>query len=179
MDKISKKEAEQKGLIFYFTGKPCKHGHISERLVKGGACRTCKNLAGEIRRNENREEYNKYCREKKKQSYSTEKRREQYVKNIEKELFYGAKQRAKNKNIDFTITLEDVKIPEVCPVFGIKINLNERLTAPTLDRIDNSLGYIKGNVEVISSKANRLKNNGTIEEFEKIILYMKNKRGQK
>lgn len=44
----------------------------------------------------------------------------------------------------------------------------------TLDRIDNSLGYVKVNIKVISSKANRLKNNGTIEEFKQIIEYMNN-----
>ena len=55
---ISREEAYSKGEIFYFTGKPCKHGHISERLVKGGACRTCKNLSGQKHREENRDKYN-------------------------------------------------------------------------------------------------------------------------
>lgn len=174
MDLISKKEALEKNLIFYFTGKPCKYGHISERLVKGGSCRTCKNLNSENIRNKNREEYNRYCREKKKEKYSTEKRRESYIKNNAKELYYAAKHRAKIKNINFTIDLEDVIIPTVCPVFGIPLDYRNRLHAPTLDRVINELGYIKGNVRVISSKANRLKNNGTIEEFKQIIKYMQN-----
>ena len=174
MNIITKNEAKQKGLIFYFTGKPCKHNHISERLVKGGSCRACKNLTSEKKRNENRQEYNKYCREKKKESYSPEKRKKQYLKNIKNEMFFAAKQRAKIKNISFTITIEDVIIPENCPVLGIPLDHRDRLHAPSLDRIVNALGYIKGNVKVISSKANRLKNNGTIEEFKKIIEYMEN-----
>lgn len=174
MNLISKKEALEKNLIFYFTGKPCKYGHISERLVKGGSCRTCKNLNSESHRNKNREEYNRYCREKKREKYSKEKRRETYIKNNAKELFYAAKHRAKVKNINFTIDLEDVIIPTVCPVFGIPFDYKNKLHAPTLDRIVNELGYIKGNVKVISSKANRLKNNGTIEEFKQIIKYMQN-----
>lgn len=174
MQLITKNEAIKKGYIFYFTGKPCKHGHLSERLVKGGSCRECKNLASEKFRNENREQYNKYCKEKKKESYTTEKRRENYKRNNAKELFYAAKQRAKIKGISFTITIEDVIIPDKCPVFDIPLNHNDRLHVPTLDRKVNELGYVKGNVQVISAKANRLKNNGTIEEFQQIINYMKN-----
>jgi predicted transcriptional regulator len=174
MDIITKKEAIEKRLIFYFTGKLCKHGHLSERLVKGGACRTCKNKSSENSRKENREEYNRYCREKKREAYSTEKRRKSYRNNLQKAMFYAARNRAKNKNISFTLALEDVIIPTHCPVFGIPLDSRDRLHAPTLDRIINELGYIKGNVQVISSKANRLKNNGTIEEFKQIIRYMKN-----
>lgn len=170
----TKKEAIEKGLIYYYTGKPCKHGHLSERMVKGGSCRTCKNLASEKNRNENREIYNKYCREKKKQSYTTEKRRDTYIKNVSKEIYYAAKQRAKVKGLSFTIAIDDVIIPEMCPVFGIPLDRRNRLHAPTLDRVVNDLGYIKGNVKVISAKANRLKNNGTIEEFQQIINYIKN-----
>ena len=55
---ITQKEAKEKGYIFYYTGKPCKHGHLSERMVKGGVCRECKNSKSAKYRNENREEYN-------------------------------------------------------------------------------------------------------------------------
>jgi len=172
MDIKTKKEAIKENSIFYFTGKSCKYGHISERLVKGGYCRQCRIESGKKYRKENREEYNRYCREKKKESYSTEKRRKSYQTNIKKEMFYAAKQRARIKNTSFTITLNDVIIPSHCPVFGIPLDSRDRLHAPTLDRIINDLGYVKGNVQVISSKANRLKNNGTIEEFKQIIRYM-------
>lgn len=174
MDIISKEEAQSAGQIFYFTGKSCKHGHISERMVKGGTCRECKRIVSENYRKDNREEYNEYCRTKKKESYSSEKRKEEYKKNLRREIFHAAKTRAKNKNITFTITIEDVIIPTDCPVFGIPLDHSDRLHAPTLDRIINNLGYIPGNVRVISAKANRLKNNGTIEEFEQILRYMKN-----
>ena len=174
MNIICKEDAQALGQIFYFTGKPCKHGHISERMVKGGTCRECKRIVSENYRNDNREEYNEYCRNKKKEVYSSEKRREEYRKNLRREMFHAAKQRAKTKNITFTITIEDVIIPTDCPVFGIPLDHSDRLHAPTLDRVINNLGYVPGNVRVISAKANRLKNNGTIEEFEKIIEYMKN-----
>jgi hypothetical protein len=99
---------------------------------------------------------------------------ETYQNNIRQEIFQAAKTRAKNKNIAFTIALEDVIIPEICPVLDISLNHKNKENKPSLDRIINHKGYIKGNVNVISLKANRLKNNGTIDEFEKILSYMKN-----
>lgn len=44
MQVITRKQAQEQGLTRYFTGKPCKHGHIVERLVCDGSCKTCANL---------------------------------------------------------------------------------------------------------------------------------------
>jgi hypothetical protein len=44
--------------------------------------------------------------------------------------------------------------------------------SPTLDRIDNAKGYVKGNVCVISKKANTMKNNATPEEVRKLSEYV-------
>lgn len=38
---INLSEAKAAGLTKYFTGKPCKHGHVAERYVGGGACTDC------------------------------------------------------------------------------------------------------------------------------------------
>jgi hypothetical protein len=54
MNKISQKEAKALGLRFYFTGKPCKHGHVSERYVAGGHCCECIRLKGQKDRPKNR-----------------------------------------------------------------------------------------------------------------------------
>jgi len=48
--------AKQLGLKLYFTGKPCKKGHISERYVKNRGCVTCYHEQGKLRE---RKEYNK------------------------------------------------------------------------------------------------------------------------
>ena len=170
---ISKQEAKEKGFTFYYTGKPCKHGHYSSRLVKGGSCKECKNLYQNKYRVENKEFIKERHKEFRKKNYTTEKRRASYIKNIETEILNHAKHRAKLKNMEFNLTKEDIIIPEYCPVLGIKLNPLDKLATPSLDRIDNNKGYIKGNIKIISNKANRLKNNGTIEEFEKIINYMK------
>lgn len=41
---ISCQEADRKRLKRYFTGKPCPHGHIAERYVKGRGCVACKDI---------------------------------------------------------------------------------------------------------------------------------------
>lgn len=91
-------------------------------------------------------------------------------------IFLAAKARAKKNGLDFSIGLEDVLIPEKCPVLGNTLELGAKRAgpnSPTLDRIDNSKGYIKGNVKVISWRANALKNNATIGEIENLLSYMR------
>lgn len=88
--------------------------------------------------------------------------------NLPKLLFLSAKTRARKKNIECTITESDIIVPEKCPVLGINLIIQEKSigeNSPTLDRIDNKLGYIPGNVIVISNRANRLKNDATLDEL--------------
>ena len=122
--------------------------------------------------------YKKYYKKnKKKMNYN---RKEQLKiwrkKNPEKSLFYAAKLRAKKKNWMFTLEITDIIIPKYCPVLGIELHLNsgqKGYSSPTLDRTDNTKGYIKGNVMVISHRANALKSNATVEEIEKLYAYLK------
>lgn len=79
-------------------------------------------------------------------------------------LISRAKSRAKQQEIPFDITVEDIVIPDVCPYLKTPFILCT-MYAPSLDRINSSLGYIKGNVEVISRKANVMKNNATPKEL--------------
>lgn len=174
MDIINRQKAKKNGLMYYYTGKLCVRGHNSVRMVKGGACRECKNFLSSIEREQNREKYRKYYRERAKKKYSSSKRRESYQKNIVSEMLIAAKNRANKKNFDFTIEKDDVIIPKECPVLGIPIIIGDKNGAPTLDRKDNNLGYIKGNIFVISKRANRLKSDSTLDELEKIITYMRN-----
>jgi len=87
-----------------------------------------------------------------------------------------AKRRAKEKGIEFSITEEDFNIPEFCPVTGLRLQRHEkclRWDSPSLDRVNNSKGYIKGNVAVISNRANMIKKDASINEIEKLLIYMK------
>ena len=89
-------------------------------------------------------------------------------------IWCSVKKRAKLKGLEFNIELEDIpEIPKYCPVLGIEIksnNTNAPLdSSPSLDRIDSSKGYIKGNVRIISNRANRIKADATIEELRKVL----------
>ena len=94
--------------------------------------------------------------------------------NPQKEMLLRTRNRAKRKGFAFNITLDDLgKIPEVCPILGIplKINVGSGLhpDSPSVDRIVPNKGYTKGNVRIISTRANHLKSNATVEELEKIL----------
>lgn len=97
-------------------------------------------------------------------------------KNPERWLLYGAKSRAKRKNIEFNLELEDIIIPERCPILGIKLQCNHNnkpeFNSPSIDRIIPKLGYIPNNIRIISYRANLLKSDGTIEELEAVLKYM-------
>ena len=173
MQIISKKEAKEQGLIFYYTGKACKQGHLSIRLVAGGACRVCKNNYYDEYKLKNPDKCKESIKRCQAKTYSTEKRREQYIKNIKSEMCSAAKYRAKLKKIDFNISKEDIIINEYCPVLNIPLDRSTKDNVPTLDRLDNSKGYTKDNIVVISFKANRLKNNATVDDISKILYYMK------
>lgn len=83
-------------------------------------------------------------------------------------LFTSAKRRAKDKCLEFDLELEDIIIPEKCPVFNVDFVFGKKSAhkySPTIDRIDNAKGYVKGNIWVISYRANELKRNGTINEI--------------
>jgi hypothetical protein len=49
MQASSYSKAVEMNLARYFTGKPCKHGHISERYMKTRTCIQCSNIEGAIR----------------------------------------------------------------------------------------------------------------------------------
>ena len=91
-------------------------------------------------------------------------------------LWLNAKSRAKKKGLKFSITPEDFTLPELCPVFGTPLIYGATKLgpqSPSLDRIDNSKGYVPGNVFVISWRANALKSDGTMQEHQAIVEYMK------
>lgn len=97
-----------------------------------------------------------------------------------KNLLSAIKSRAKQRGLEFNLTLEDVEdYPKVCPVLGIPIEIYPERNSPnalSIDRFDNSKGYTKDNIRLISLRANGLKKDATLEELEKIVAYMKNEK---
>jgi hypothetical protein len=89
-------------------------------------------------------------------------------------MIRDAQRRAKRQRVPFSLQVEDIEIPMVCPVFGIPL-FNGKGQAgdnsPTLDRIIPSLGYVPGNVLILSNRANRIKTDATPLEIYKVARF--------
>lgn len=95
--------------------------------------------------------------------------RKYYFEKPEGVVLNNIKQRAKIKNVPFDITIEDIPWVTHCPVFGWELKRGKgsgpRRQSPSVDRVIPELGYVKGNIQVMSSKANSMKQDATPEEL--------------
>lgn len=91
----------------------------------------------------------------------------------ENRMLNRTKARAKKKGLEFNLELSDIVFPEVCPVFKKPFIYGDKDWSWSIDRIDHRKVYIKGNVMVMSNRANRLKNNATAEELEQIVHFLR------
>ena len=85
-----------------------------------------------------------------------------------------AKARAKETGVPFSIEPADVVIPARCPVFGEPLRRAVGTPddwSPELDRIEPAKGYVRGNVVVLSRRANRMKNDATIGEILRLAAF--------
>ena len=85
-----------------------------------------------------------------------------------KELLKAARRRARQRNRPFSLSLEDIVIPDRCPILGIPLEPSTRCPtecSPSLDEIVVGKGYVAGNIQVISRKANTMKSNATPVEL--------------
>lgn len=83
-------------------------------------------------------------------------------------MLLGARRRAKEGNYPCTISIDDIIIPERCIITGMELKPNKGRSgpnSPTLDKIIPSLGYVPGNIIVISRAANMLKSNHSLEDL--------------
>ena len=90
--------------------------------------------------------------------------------NHEAVLLRNARKRAEENGWEFNLEIGDIIIPEKCPILEVPLVMGTKgdyMYTPSIDRIDNSKGYIKGNIQIISMKANTMKNSATLEELEK------------
>jgi hypothetical protein len=102
-------------------------------------------------------------------------KRAEIRRNPESYLLYQTKTRAKKRGLPFNLTHDDVKVPEKCPVLGYTLEINSGgagHNSPTVDRIVPSEGYVKGNVQIISHRANTIKSDATAEELRKVADFM-------
>ena len=91
--------------------------------------------------------------------------KERHRENPVKTLILWSRKTAKNRGLEHTITYDDLVIPERCPVFKTEFVVGTPL-AMSLDRIDNSKGYVPGNVQVISRLANSMKRDANQDQLK-------------
>lgn len=96
----------------------------------------------------------------------------------EKRLLQFARSRARKLGVPFNLVAEDIVIPEFCPALGIRLVPNLGVggralpESPNLDRIIPALGYVRGNVQVISHKANMWKANRPWDEWQRFAQWI-------
>lgn len=93
-------------------------------------------------------------------------------------VWLNARKRAAKKGLPFTLTREWLlqQLPTHCPVFGIELDYapgrGRHASSPSVDRVRPDLGYVPGNVAIISDRANTVKSVGTAEEHRLIADWM-------
>lgn len=97
----------------------------------------------------------------------------------EKYILSRTKSKCKKEDIPFNLKLSDIIIPEFCPILGIKLLTNDEVRSGTskwntasIDRINPKLGYIRGNIQIISLRANMMKTDSTEEDLIKFAKWI-------
>jgi NUMOD3 motif len=136
-----KQQAAERGEKFHTTGIPCRNGHTGPRYTNGGECYEC---ALAIQRDPKRRAYT---------------------------LWWGAQDRAKKLGLPCNVTREYIESiwpkDDRCPILqqafvypdGKPKRRGPLPLTPSIDRIRPELGYVEGNVAVISHYVNTLKGN--------------------
>lgn len=190
---VHRSEAIFKGQKTY-KGRPCRSCSDQEKWVCDSSCVNCKkknqqrvnkNYWKKLKEEGKNLEHSRASAPARKRYYDSNKQKLKTVmvnKKIKLGEFYirGAlasiKSKCKTRNILFDITVDDIRIPEFCPILGIKLEYNggrgrkvSKDNSPSIDRVKPELGYSKGNVVVISNKANKLKTNATLAEMKQLV----------
>lgn len=107
---------------------------------------------------------------------------ERAVISPEAKMLYSARKRARERDVSFDLSIVDIVIPELCPVLGIALEPRRGASekgpadnSPTLDRIVPELGYVPGNVQVISWRANKIKSDASLRELEAIVEWIRSR----
>lgn len=155
---MTRAEAKALGLVFYESDNPCRKGHTCKKHVKDG-CIECKKA--------------KRIRNKAKNPRRT------WAGDIVRQARYRAARA--NPPIPHTVTAAYVHsiIPDACPIFGTEFVFrgNKKMIpeSPSLDRLDPKLGYVPGNVVIISVKANLIKSAYGSEDILKVGEWLKSR----
>lgn len=153
----------------FSTGRPCNKGHVSERYTNNGSCVMCAGVTDQ----------RSISRAYKADPERFAAYRAKYkLSNAIGNLLRSAKQRAKKRGYEFSISRDDITIPANCPCCGgvVVVNTSTKRAfrrSPSLDRIDSTKGYIASNVAVICWNCNNLKGSATADELEMVARWVR------
>ncbi len=99
------------------------------------------------------------------------------VSNYERSIYTLLKARAKKRGIPFNLELSDIVIPEFCPVLGMRLvrktgTSGAAYNSPSVDRIVPELGYIRGNIQIMSNLANTMKSNANADQLRRFAAWV-------
>lgn len=159
----------------YFTGKPCKHGHVCARYVTSKHCVIC-SRARSLRESHRPEAIERAKAWRRLPDVQARDRQRSQIGSGTWVYFMlaGAKHRAKRRQLPFDSNAVRELLaapPPCCPVFKTPfVSGKEHMTrnSPTLDRIVPALGYVRGNIALICARANSIKNDATAAELRAV-----------
>lgn len=172
---ISRAEARTLGLTRYFTSRPCKRGHVAERYVSNLTCSACDLIKSKTWNGAHPQYVQSWRAQLSADPFSPEN-----SLRIARYICRRARGHAKERGIEFSLTLQDLlPLPTHCPVLGYELVYlvsrdDQGHVLPhsaSLDRIDSTKGYIPGNVQIISWRANRIKADATVEELKSVLTH--------
>lgn len=138
------------------------------RKNKDGRHHICNSCRSETRRDEYKEN----------PQYYIDQNRAWKFRNRNSWILKHVKKSAKQRGLDFDLTHEDIVIPEFCPVFRTRLEFGigrRSYNSPSVDRIDTTKGYVKGNIQIISWRANDLKRDATLPELKALVEFWEGK----
>lgn len=148
--------------------QPCKVGHAAGRF-RNGRCKECmwlRHPEESLMRSAAWRAANPDKVKRNSHAYR--------MSNPAQALLEHARGRARKGGYACTITVKEIDIPEFCPLLGIELKRGAGVggvlpSSPSLDRKNPKLGYVSGNVWVISHRANAIKGDATLEELKTLV----------
>lgn len=148
--------------------KPYYEFDVTRKVLRKWYCKECAKIFAEenpgVDLDKQRRLYDTSYRERKREI-----NRNSRINHYEHKMWANAKKHAPERGLEFNIDESDIVIPDKCPIFQKPFEFGKDFYydwTPSLDRIDNTKEYIKGNVWVISHKANVMKNSATWDEIK-------------
>lgn len=147
---------------------------ISKQRVKQ-ICKKARIDAFSIKQQKRNEEHELRMIKRWGNEWKNKEHRRSYVYQAMRSKFRTKKANAIRAGRQWTVDFGDLEFPTHCPILGIELDyFSETIcdSSPSFDCVVPERDYVKGNVYVISQRANRIKNDGTADEHWAIAKFI-------